>query len=146
LALVYGASIVEQRCIFHKLDNVADKSREELKGEEKKEERKQLMEQARAIYDAQSAAEARVRLAAFAHRWQAQAPKTVATLQRDFEQTIAYYRLEGLPRELIRSTSLEDAHQPRVAAQVPSSVLLWQPQRGSSGYLSPSPAAQCSLG
>ena len=37
---------------------------------------------------------------------QAQAPKTVATLERDFEQTIAYFRLEGLPRELIRSTSL----------------------------------------
>lgn len=106
LALVYGSSIVEQRCIFHKLDNVADKSREELKGEEKKEERKKLMEQARAIYDAQSAAEARVRLAAFAHSWQAQAPKTVATLERDFEQTIAYYRLEGLARELIRTTSL----------------------------------------
>ena len=26
------------------------------------------------------------------------------------EQTIAYYKLEGLPRELIRSTWLEDAH------------------------------------
>jgi putative transposase len=106
LALVSGSSIVEQRCIFHKLDNVAEKCREELKGEEHKPERKQLMEQARAVSDAQSAAEARVRLAAFAHRWQAQAPKTVATFERDFEQTIAYYRLEGLPHELIRSTSL----------------------------------------
>jgi transposase-like protein len=110
LALVYGGSILEQGCIFHKLDNVADKCREELKGEEKKEERNKLMEQARGIYDAQSAAEARVRLAAFAHRWQAQAPKTVATLARDFEQTIAYFKLEGIPRELIRTTSLEDAH------------------------------------
>ena len=31
LALVYGATIVEQRCIFHKLGNVADKCREERK-------------------------------------------------------------------------------------------------------------------
>jgi putative transposase len=106
LALVYGATIIEQRCIFHKLDNVADKCREELKGDEKKQERKKLMEQARAIYDAQSAAEARVRLAAFAHSWQAHAPKTVATLERDFEQTIAYYKLQGVARELIRTTSL----------------------------------------
>jgi transposase-like protein len=126
LALVYGASIVEQRCIFHKLDNVADKCREELPGKEKKEERKQLMDQARAIYHAESAAEGRLRLAGFAHTWRAQAPKTVATLERDFEQTIAYYRLEGVARELIRTTSLEDAHQPRVAAQVSSGLLLWQ--------------------
>ncbi len=30
----------------------------------------------------------------------------VATLERDFEQTIAYYALEGVARELIRTTSL----------------------------------------
>ena len=31
LAWVYGASLLEQRCIFHKLRNVADKGREERK-------------------------------------------------------------------------------------------------------------------
>ena len=46
IAWVYGSTVLEQRCIFHKLRNVADKCREELKGEEKKETRKQLMEQA----------------------------------------------------------------------------------------------------
>lgn len=30
----------------------------------------------------------------------------MATLERDFEQTIAYYALEGVARELIRTTSL----------------------------------------
>jgi transposase-like protein len=30
----------------------------------------------------------------------------VATLERDFEQTIAYYALEGVARDLIRTTSL----------------------------------------
>ena len=34
------------------------------------------------------------------------AVKTVATLERDFEHTFAYYALEGLARELIRTTSL----------------------------------------
>ena len=30
----------------------------------------------------------------------------MATFERDFEQTIAYYQLEGTARELIRTTSL----------------------------------------
>ena len=64
------------------------------------------MEQASAIYQAESAAEARQRLTAFAEQWRARTPKTVATLERDFEQTIVYYALEGVARELIRTTSL----------------------------------------
>jgi transposase-like protein len=103
---VYGSTVLEQRCIFHKLRNVADKSREDLKGEANKETRKQLLEQASVISQADSAADARARLAAFAQTWQAWAPKTVATLTRDFEQTIAYYALAGVTHELIRTTSL----------------------------------------
>ena len=103
---MYGSTVLEQRCIFHKLRNVADKCREELKGDVNKETRKQLLEQASAIYQADSAAEARVRLGVFAATWQARAPKAVATFARDFEQTIAYYALEGVARELIRTTSL----------------------------------------
>lgn len=55
IAWVYGSTVLEQRCIFHKLCHVADKGREELKGEEKQEDRKRLMEQASAIYQAESA-------------------------------------------------------------------------------------------
>jgi putative transposase len=106
IARVYGSTVLEQRCIFHKLRNVADKCREELKGETNKETRKQLMERASAIYQAESAEEARGRLAAFAEQWRARTPKAVATLERDFEQTIAYYALDGVTRELIRTTSL----------------------------------------
>lgn len=98
--------MLEQRCIFHKLRNVAEKCREDLKGDANKQTRKQLLEQASAIYQADSAAEAKVRLGVFAATWQARAPKAVATLARDFEQTIAYYALEGVARELIRTTSL----------------------------------------
>ena len=92
---VYGSTVIEQRCIFHKLRNVADK-----------ETRKQLIEQASAIYHAESAQEARQRLAAFADSWRTRTPKAVATLERDFEQTIAYYALDGVARELIRTISL----------------------------------------
>ncbi len=86
--------------------NVANKCREELKGEANKETRKQLLEQASAIYQANSAAEASARLVGIAASWHARAPKAVATLERDFEQTIAYYALGGVARELIRTTSL----------------------------------------
>ena len=106
LAFVYGSTVLEQRCLFHKLRNVADKARSELKGEEKREERKQLLEQASAIYQAESAAQARERLARWAEQWRECAPKAVATLQRDFEQTLVYYSLPAVAREWIRTTSL----------------------------------------
>src|SRR5947209_16895220 len=106
LALVYGSTVLDQRCLFHKLRNVAEKARSELKGEEKREERKQLLEQARAIYQAESAAQARERLARWAEQWCACAPKAVATLERDFEQTLVYYSLPSVAREWIRTTSL----------------------------------------
>src|SRR2546430_16469192 len=55
LALGYGSSVVDQRCLFHKLRNVADKCREDLKGEGKKEQRKQLPGPATGIYQARRA-------------------------------------------------------------------------------------------
>jgi len=106
LALVYGSSVLDQRCLFHKLRNVADKCREDLKGEAKKEQRKQLLEQATEIYQAESAFQAYLRVIVWATTWREQAPKAVATLERDFEQTLAFYTLEGIPREWIRTTSL----------------------------------------
>lgn len=106
VALVYGSQVVEQRCLFHKLRNLADKCRSEFKGEEQKEEKQQFLEQASAIYQAPSAEEARQRLAACADTWRERAPQSVATLERDFEQTIAYYRLPDLARQWVRTTSL----------------------------------------
>ncbi|GAC1566782.1 MAG: hypothetical protein NVS3B14_10740 [Ktedonobacteraceae bacterium] len=64
------------------------------------------MEQAGAIYQAGSGEEARQRLTALTDTWCARVPKAVATLQRDFEQPIAYDALDGVARELIRTTSL----------------------------------------
>ena len=106
LVLVSGSSVLDQRCLFHKLRNVADKCREDLKGEAKKEQRKQLLEQATEIYQAESAFQAYLRVIVWATTWREQAPKAVATLERDFEQTLAFYTLEGIPREWIRTTSL----------------------------------------
>lgn len=60
---MYGTTVIEQRCIFHKLRNVADKCREDLKGEAHKETRKLLPEQVSVIYQAERAEEARQCLA-----------------------------------------------------------------------------------
>jgi putative transposase len=106
LALVYGAKVLEQRCIFHKLHNVSTKCRSELKGKEKRDLRKQLMEQAAAVYQAENAAEAYQRLAEWAKQWREQASQSVATLERDFEQTLVFYSLSNLTPEWIRTTSL----------------------------------------
>jgi hypothetical protein len=105
VALVYGTGVIEQRCIFHKLRNVADKSRTELKGQDAKANRQQLLEQAAQVYEAHSPEEARQQLAAWAEQWRLVAPATVATFQRDFEQTIAYFALPDVAQQWLRTTS-----------------------------------------
>lgn len=106
LALIYGATVPEQRCVFHKLQNVATKCRSELKGQENRDLRKQVMEQAAAIYQAESANDARTRLAEWAEQWREQAPQAVATLERGFELTLVFYSISGLAPTWIRTTSL----------------------------------------
>ncbi len=106
VALVYGNSILDQRCIFHTLKNVGDKVRSELKGKEQKETRKTLMEQASLMYRASDAESARQRLSEWSQKWRPQAPDTVATLERDFEHTLVFYQLDTVMREWIRTTSL----------------------------------------
>jgi putative transposase len=106
VALVYGTSVLDQRCIFHKLKNVADKARSELKGEGKREERKQLLKQAKTVYQAESASQAKDRLHLWSEQWRQSAPKAVATLEKEFEDTLVYYQLHSVTREWIRTTSL----------------------------------------
>jgi putative transposase len=106
IELVYGSKVIDQRCIFHKLQKVSKECRKELKGEDNKEKKKQMMQEASLVYEAESAEQARERLATWASTWREQAPDTVATFERDFGDTIVYYQLEGFSRELVRSTSL----------------------------------------
>jgi len=103
---VYAQSVVDQRCIFHKLKNVRDKCRTELNGDDHKEERRQLMQEASAVYHAESAQQAKELLAVWSLKWGEMAPKSVATFERDFDATIAYYQLQGVALEWVRSTSL----------------------------------------
>jgi transposase-like protein len=62
LSTVYGKSILDQRCIFHKLQNVADKVSSELSGKEHREVRREMMDQAALIYEAEHPEIARQRL------------------------------------------------------------------------------------
>src|SRR5579859_5893536 len=56
---VYGQSVIDQRCIFHKLKNVRDACRTELKGDDHQQERRQLMQEAKAVYHAENAEQAK---------------------------------------------------------------------------------------
>ena len=103
---VYGESVIDQRCIFHKLKNVRDKSRTELKGDDHQEKKRQLMQEAKAVYHAESAEQAKERLAVWSAKWGEMAPESVATFERDFDTTIAFYQLEGVTLQWVRSTSL----------------------------------------
>jgi putative transposase len=105
-AFVSGKSILDQRCIFHKLKNVADKASTELKGRDHREAKRELMEQAAHIYEAEHPEMARQRLSHWAQQWRSLAPNTVATLERDFDDTLVYYQLDTVTREWIRTTSL----------------------------------------
>jgi Transposase, Mutator family len=102
ISYVYGTSVADQRCIFHKLKNVSDACSPELSAETKKE----LMGQAKGIYEAKSADAARLLLAKWSEKWQVVAPKAVASLGREFEATLAYYSLEEAVGKLARTTSL----------------------------------------
>jgi transposase-like protein len=104
--LVYGHSVVDQRCLFHKLKNVGDACRKELTGKKHQEERRQLMQQASAVYHADNAKQARDNLISWSNNWRDKAPKSVATLERDFDATIAYFQLEELTSQWVRTTSL----------------------------------------
>ena len=50
------------------------------------------------------------------------AAKTVATLTRDFEQTIAYYALEGVARQLVRTTSLLERANREIAERLDAAI------------------------
>lgn len=143
--LVYGSSVIDQRCIFHKLKNVSQACRKELKGDKHKEERKLLLQQASAVYQAESAQQAKERLVAWAAQWRQKAPKSVATLEGEFEATIAYFQLEGLPREWVRTTSLLERVNRQLLGISSSSSELWKPQRGRGGSVSSNSTASCSM-
>jgi hypothetical protein len=114
--MVYGQKLPLQRCVFHKIRNVLRDSRcpQGLSHEQKREYKKKVAEDVAAIWEAKSEAEALRRMEAVVQKYQAEQPLAMSTLQRDFEATVQFYRvqrdvaLEGKewPAELLRTSSL----------------------------------------
>lgn len=93
LEMVDFGPVRRQRCIFHKLRNVVRDvlGNEGMSRAEKQERVTAVLKDACAVYEAPTAAQARERVAAFRVTWGEQEAKAVATLERDFEQTLTYY-------------------------------------------------------
>ena len=85
-----------QRCVFHKLRNIAQAihTPADLDRQTAHEFRTQLLRQAAQIWQAEDETEARLRYQAFCQQWQAQQPKAIATLTRDFDQTLTFYAVQ----------------------------------------------------
>lgn len=105
LALVnLGPGIKHQRCVFHKLKNIgkavkgvlaegqAPNSKEAR--EARREQRKAVVKDAAAIYRGADRAEILKRRDEFVAKWQESEPGAVATLLRDFEQTLVYLEVQ----------------------------------------------------
>jgi len=96
-----GVGVRHQLCVFHKLKNVG-KAVKGLLGEEaagqdpkavkeaRRQRRREVVQEAAAIYQGADRAEILRRRDEFVAKWQASEPKAVATLLHDFEQTIVY--------------------------------------------------------
>ena len=88
-----------QRCLFHRMSNLAAKvSREDAWPE--------FREQARAAYQAPSRAIARGLAADLVRKWENEFPSAVACFQDDFEACIAHLRMPVRHRKAIRTTNM----------------------------------------
>lgn len=101
LGIVDFGAVRRQRCIFHKLRNVGRDvmGSEGMSRPERRERIKAVLADASAVYKAVSAREARERAAAFRATWGEREPKAVATLERDFEDTLSCYAVQEEARE-----------------------------------------------
>jgi putative transposase len=82
-----------QRCIFHKLRNIWDAIvvPEGLSDRGAKHYRRRLIRSAARLWQAPTEEQARDRHAEFCERWQQGQPEVVATLNRDFDETLIFY-------------------------------------------------------
>jgi hypothetical protein len=100
-----------QRCIFHKLRNIARaiKLPEELSRQERQRAKKAILKDFQAIWDARRYATVLRRYLQAVRKYRPTQPKAVATLRRDFRDTLAYYILQrqfpNWQRQYLRTTS-----------------------------------------
>ncbi len=104
-----------QRCVFHKLRNIARTIRvpAELDQQAARQFRTDFIRSLASIWQADNLADARLLQASFSELWRAKQPKAIQTLERDFEDTLAFFdvqdaaasRGEFWPARFLRTTS-----------------------------------------
>lgn len=105
-----GDGVVQQRCVFHKLRNV----RRDVLGdagmspEERRERRRAVLRDAAQVYHGQDEAEMHKRLRRFHAKWEEREPKAVATLERDFDRTVAYLTVQERAKRRGQDWRVED--------------------------------------
>ena len=94
LNLIYP-HIPHQRCLFHKLRNLwqAIQIPDGMKRHEAQQLKRNIIQQAAVIFRAQTAPAALQLPDAFCQQWQLTQPKLVASLLRDWDDTVAFYKL-----------------------------------------------------
>lgn len=86
-----------QRCVFHKLRNIWRDILlpEGLEGKAARAYKRRFIRSAARIWQAPDEIRARRRQSQFCHKWEAQQPMAIATLQRDFDATLTFYRIQS---------------------------------------------------
>jgi len=104
-----------QRCVFHKLRNIwrAIVLPEGKEGKAARAYKRRFIRSAARIWQASTEKEARRLQRKFCQKWAERQPAAIATLQRDFEDTLTFYRVqeaaalcgENWPAHWLRTTS-----------------------------------------
>ena len=104
-----------QRCVFHKLRNIwrAIVLPQGLEGKGAKAYKRRFIRSAARIWQAATEKEARRLQRKFCTKWALKQPEAIATLQRDFEDTLTFYHVqetaacggEHWPAQYLRTTS-----------------------------------------
>ena len=85
-----------QRCIFHKLRNIWGDIvvPEGVEGKAARAYKRRFIRSAARIWQAPTEKEAQCRQRQFCRKWEARQPMAIATLRRDFEATLIFYRVQ----------------------------------------------------
>jgi hypothetical protein len=116
--------VPRQRCVFHKIRNVSRDLiiPEALSEKERRAYRRDFLQQLARIWQAPTRKEARKRYNHFCRQWTSAQPKAVATLQRDFQDTLTFYTLQHRNRlwhpRFLRTTSLLERLNRHVRARM----------------------------
>lgn len=140
-----GPGVKHQRCVFHKLRNIgkavkgvlaegqAPSSKEAR--EAKRKRREEVLKEAAAIYQGTDRAKIEERRDAFVAKWQESESEAVATLLRDFDQTLVYLEVQAAAAErgedwdarYLRTTSLLERLNRTLREMTDRVVLLHSP-------------------